>query len=189
MRVRRIPVRDDGAILLDKRRRASRHNSNRKCQCEPRLSHQIQPQFWSDIDFVSKTMMMKFAQTRFLALTEIEEKVILIIFSAELRRNFRLCRDEVIHFFQVVIAEPPQVVGNFFRVVGFWSNQPKRENEWKIDYLFPFFAQIPKAVVGMLLPKSNCLITDEQTEHGPLACAPSGHAVRCLSFNGSAPCC
>src|SRR5437764_5270368 len=96
MRARRIRVRDDVAILLDKKRRASRHNSNRKCQCEPPFSHQIQPQFWSDIDFVQKTMAMKFAQTGFLALTEIKEKVFPIIFSTERRRDFRLRRDEIV---------------------------------------------------------------------------------------------
>src|SRR5437764_9171405 len=162
MRARRIRVRDDVAILLDKKRRASRHNSNRKCPCEPRFSHQIQPQFWSDIDFVQKTMKMKFAQPGLFGLSEIKEKVLPIIFSAERRLDFRLRRDEIVQFFQVVIAKPAQSIGNFFRLLDFRSNQPKRENEWKIDGVFPFFAQIPKLVIGMLFPKSNRLITDEQ---------------------------
>src|SRR6266700_4835332 len=162
MHARRILVRDYAAILLDKRRRASRHNSNRKCQCEPRFSHQIQPQFWSDIDFVQKTMTMKFAQARFLALTEIKEKVLPIIFSAGRRRYFRLRPDEIVQIFQVVVAKPAQSIGNFFRLLDFRSNQPKRENEWKMDGVFPFFSQIPKTVILMLFLKSNRLITDEQ---------------------------
>src|SRR6266699_6445448 len=129
MHARRILVRDYAAILLDKRRRASQHNSNRKCQCEPRFSHEIQPQFWSDIDFVQKTITMKFAQARFLALTEIKEKVLPIIFSAERRRDYRLRRDEIVQIFQVVVAKLPQDIGNFVRVIDFRANQPKCENE------------------------------------------------------------
>jgi hypothetical protein len=128
---------------------------------QPRLSHQIQPHFWSNIDFVQKTAPMKFAQTCLLAFTQIEEEMLLIIFSAELRRDIRLRRDDIVQVFQVVIADPPQGVGNLLRVLDFWSNQPKRENEWKIGDIFPFFAQIPESVIGILLSKSNCLITDE----------------------------
>src|SRR6476660_2848785 len=49
------------------------------------FSHQIQRHFQSDIDFVQQTTPMEFAQTCFLALTEIKEKMFAIIFSAELR--------------------------------------------------------------------------------------------------------
>src|SRR5947207_13696728 len=112
MHARRIPVRADVTILLDKRRHASRHNSNRKCQCEPRFSHQIQPQFWSDIDFVQKTMTMKFAQARFLALTEIKEKVLPIIFSAGRRRYFRSRTDEIVQIYNDVVAKPAKSIGN-----------------------------------------------------------------------------
>src|SRR5438309_3596475 len=129
MRGRRIPIRADVAIPLDKTRHASRHNSNRKCQSEPRFSHQIQPQIWSNIDFVQKTTTMKFTQPGFLAFTEIKKKVLPIIFSAERRRYFRLRRDEIVQAFQVVVAELSQGVGNLLRVVDFRSNQPKRENE------------------------------------------------------------
>src|SRR5437588_12098686 len=105
MRGRRIPVRADVAILLDKRRHASRHNSNRKCQCEPRFSHQIQLQIWSDLDFVQKTTTMKFAQPSFLAFTEIKEQVLPTIFSAERRRDFRLRRAMIGQDFIFVLAE------------------------------------------------------------------------------------
>src|SRR5439155_22682418 len=38
--------------------------------------------------------------------------------------------------------------------------------------------------LAMLCAKTDCLVTDEKAEHRPLACAPSGHAVRCLLFSG-----
>src|SRR5207248_9078456 len=99
-----------GAILLDKRRRASRHNSNRKCQCELRFSHQIQLQIWSDIDFVQKTTTMKFAQPGFFPLAEIKEKVLPIIFSAECRRDFRLRKSELIDPGNVAVTKCAQFI-------------------------------------------------------------------------------
>src|SRR6267378_1089230 len=116
MRGRQIPLRDDVAILLDKKRRASRHNSNRKCQCEPRFSHQIQPQIWSDIDFVQKTTAMKFTQPGFLAFTEIKEKMLPIIFSAEHRRYFRLRKSELIDVGDVAITKRAQFICDLFFV-------------------------------------------------------------------------
>src|SRR5204862_6673088 len=95
-------------------------------------------------------------------LNKIKQKVLQVIVWAERLRDFRLRRDEIVQFFQVVIAKPAQSIGNFSRLLDFRSNQPQRENEWKSDAVFPFFAQIPKLVIGMLFPKSNCLITDEQ---------------------------
>src|SRR5207249_3917258 len=114
-------------------------HSARAPQCEPRFSHQIQPQFWSDIDFVQKTVTMKFAQTGFLALTEIKEKLLAIIFSTEFGRDFRLRQDEIVQFFQIVIAELPQLVGNFLRILDFWSNQPEGEDKRKRCDLRPGF--------------------------------------------------
>src|SRR5205823_5942532 len=131
MRGRRIPVRADVAILLDKRRHASRHNSNRKCQCEPRFSHQIQPQIWSDIDFVQKTTTMKFAQPGFLAFTEIKEKVPPIIFSAERRRYFRLGKSELLDAGDVAVTKCTQFTCDLFRVFDFRANQPEGEDKWK----------------------------------------------------------
>src|SRR5438552_10551843 len=122
MRWRRIPVRDDVAILLHKRRHASRHNSNRKCQSEPRFSHQIQPQIWSDLDFVQKTTTMKFAQPGFLAFTEIKEKVLPIIFSAERRRYFRLRKSELIDAGDVAITKSAQFICDLFCVFDFRAN-------------------------------------------------------------------
>src|SRR6267143_405674 len=116
MRGRQIPLRDDVAILLDKKRRASRHNSNRKCQCEPRFSHQIQPQIWSNIDFVQKTTTMKFTQPGFLAFTEIKEKMLPVIFSAERRRYFRLRKSELIDVGDVAITKSAQFICDLFCV-------------------------------------------------------------------------
>ena len=47
--------------------------------------HQGQRHFRSDINFVYQTTPVEFAQTCFLTLTEIKEKMFAIIFSAELR--------------------------------------------------------------------------------------------------------
>ena len=47
--------------------------------------HQGQRHFRSDIYFVYQTTPVEFAQTFFLTLTEIKEKMFAIIFSAELR--------------------------------------------------------------------------------------------------------
>src|SRR5438309_6930219 len=172
MRGRRIPVRADVAILLDKRRHASRHNSNRKCQSETRLSNQIQPQICSDLNFVQKTTTMKFAQPGFLAFTEINEKVLPIIFSAECRRYFRLRKSELIDAGDVAITKCAQFICDLFRVYDFRANQPKRENEWKRCSLRPGFCQIPIAIaLGVLCAKTNCMVTDEEVEHRPLACA------------------
>src|SRR6266576_5835212 len=122
MRGRQIPVRTDVAILLDKRRRASRDNSNRKCQCEPRFSHQIQPQIWSNIDSVQKTTTMKFTQPGFLAFTEIKEKVLPIIFPAERRRYFRWGKSELIDAGDVVVTKRAQFICDLFCVFDFRAN-------------------------------------------------------------------
>src|SRR5438128_4941338 len=180
MRVRRIPVRDDGAILLDKRRRASRHNSSRKCQREPRFSHQIQPQFRGDIDFVQKTTTMKFAQPGFFPLAKIKEKVLPIIFSAERWRDLRLRKCELIDPGNVAVTKCAQFIRDLFRVFDLRANQPKGENKWKRRNLHPGFRQVPIVIVlAMLCTKMNCVVTDEETEHMPLACTPSGYFVRC----------
>src|SRR6476619_3465074 len=122
MRGRRITVRVDVDISLDKTRHASRHNSNRKCQFEPRFSHQIQPQIWSNIDFVQKTTTMKFTQPGFLAFTEIKEKVLPIIFPAERRRYFRSGKSELIDAGDVVVTKCAQFICDLFSVFDFRAN-------------------------------------------------------------------
>src|SRR5438309_5699769 len=108
--------------LLPNRRAASQHNSTRKCQSEPRLSHQIQPQIWSDLNFVQKTTTMKFAQPGFLAFTEIKEKVLPIIFPAERRRYFRWGKSELIEAGDVVVTKRAQFIRDLFCVFDFRAN-------------------------------------------------------------------
>src|SRR5437588_3187327 len=174
MHARRIPVRADVTILLDKRRHASRHNSNRKCQCEPRFSHQIQPQIWSDIDFVQKTTTMKFAQPGFFAFTEIKEKVPPIIFSAERRRYFRLGKSELLDAGDVAVTKCTQFTCNLFRVFDFRTNQPEGEDKWKGCNLSPSFRQVPIVkAFAMFRAKTNRLVTDEKMNKGRWPVGPA----------------
>src|ERR1700750_2399083 len=76
-----------------------------------RVLHQGHRHFRSDIYFVCQTTPVEFAQACFLTLTEIKEKMFAIIFSAELGRNLRLRRDQVIEAMQVPIAKLSQGVG------------------------------------------------------------------------------
>src|SRR5205823_11893356 len=146
-------------------------------------------QFWSDIDFVQQTTTMKFAQTRFLALTETKEKVLPIIFPAKCRRDFRLRTSELIDAGDVALTKCTQFICDLFRVFDLRTNQPDGKDKWKGCDLIPSVRQVPIVIVlTMLCAKTNCLITDEEAEHRPLPCAPSGHVVRCLGFDGSAPC-
>ena len=101
---------------------------------------------------------MEFAQTGFLGLTEIKEKVFAIIFSAELRWDLRLRRDEIIEVLQIPITKLSQGVCYFLRIADFRPDQPKREDERQMGHVAPFFTQIPKPVIPVLLSKSNRLI-------------------------------
>src|SRR6266550_153400 len=158
MRGRQIPVRTDVAILLDKRRRANRDNSNRKCHCE----------------------------TRFLALTEIKEKVLPIIFSAECRRDFRLRTSKLVDAGDVAVAKCTQFICDLFPVFDFRANQPEGKDKWKGCDLRPGIRQVPIVIaLTMFCAKTDRLITDEQSEHRTLACAPSPKCFRgCLRFSG-----